>query len=214
MVTTISLSSIALAILAVLIAFLIGSIPTAYIVGRFRKGVDIRTIGSHNAGTMNVVYQVGFFWGLLVLFIDIVKGVLAVFIATQLHPSIVVHLIAGVFAVLGHAFPPYLKFRGGKGGATCIGVLVYLLPWAAPVYLGMFLLMLLITRYATLSYSVAFICFPFVAWLVYHEPALIIYSIVIPLLPGLMYIPRLVEMRNSAGSWKKVFFRKSYKERY
>ena len=209
-----SLSAIVFSILAVLIAFFIGSIPTAYIVGRFRKGVDIRTIGSHNAGTMNVVYNVGFFWGLLVLFIDIIKGVLAVFIAVQLSPSVVVHLIAGIFAVLGHAFPPYLKFRGGKGGATCIGVLVYLLPWATPIYLGIFLLMLLTTRYATLSYSVAFICFPFVAWLVYHDTTLIIYSIVIPLLPGLMYIPRLMEMHSSAGSWKKVFLRKSYKERY
>jgi glycerol-3-phosphate acyltransferase PlsY len=209
-----SLSTIAVSVLAVVIAFLIGSIPTAYIVGRLRKGVDIRTVGSRNAGTMNVVYQVGFFWGLLVLFVDIVKGVLAVFVAVQLHPSPVVHLIAGLFAVLGHAFPPYLKFRGGKGGATCIGVLIYLLPWAAPVYLGIFLLMLLVTRYATLSYSVAFICFPFIAWLVYHDTTLIIYSVVIPLVPGLMYIPRLIEMRTSAGSWKKVFLRKSYKERY
>jgi glycerol-3-phosphate acyltransferase PlsY len=209
-----SLSTIAVSVLAVIIAFLIGSSPTAYIVGRLRKGVDIRTVGSRNAGTMNVVYQVGFFWGLLVLFVDIVKGVLAVFVAVQLHSSPVVHLVAGLFAVLGHAFPPYLKFRGGKGGATCIGVLVYLLPWATPIYLGMFLLMLLITRYATLSYSIAFVCFPFVAWLVYHDTTLIIYSIVIPLVPGLMYIPRLTEMRTSAGSWKKVFLRKSYKERY
>ena len=209
-----SLSTVTFSVLAVIIAFLIGSIPTAYIVGRFRKGVDIRTIGSRNAGTMNVVYQVVFFWGLLVLFVDIVKGVLAVFVAVQLHPSIVVHFISGLSAVLGHAFPPYLKFQGGKGGATCIGVLIYLLPWAAPVYLGIFLLMLLVTRYATLSYSIAFICFPFIAWLVYHDATLIIYSIVIPLVPGLMYIPRLAEMRNSAGSWKKVFLRKSYKERY
>jgi glycerol-3-phosphate acyltransferase PlsY len=209
-----TLITVIISIVALILAYLIGSIPASYLVGRYRKGVDIRTIGSRNAGTMNVIYQVGFFWGLLVLFIDIAKGSLAVFVSVLLGTPLIVHLLAGIFVVLGHNFPFFLKFKGGKGGATCIGVLIYLLPWGAPFYLGLFLLMLFFTRYATLSYGIAFICFPFIAWLIYHDTILIIYSIILVLLPGLMYIPRLVEMRTSAGSWKKVFFRKSYKERY
>jgi glycerol-3-phosphate acyltransferase PlsY len=201
-------------VIAIILAYFVGSIPTSYLVGRFKKGVDIRTVGSRNAGTMNVIYQVGFFWGMLVLFVDIAKGALAVYISVVLGTSTIVHLLAGLVAVLGHTFPFFLKFRGGKGGATCIGVLIYLLPWAAPFYLWLFLLLLIITHYATLSYSIAFICFPLVAWLVYHDTTLIIYPVVILLVPGMMYIPRLIEMRTSAGSWKKVFFRKSYKERY
>jgi glycerol-3-phosphate acyltransferase PlsY len=209
-----TLITIILSIVALILAYLIGSIPASFLVARYKKGVDIRTVGSRNAGTMNVIYQIGFFWGLLVLFIDIAKGALAVFVSVLLGTPFVVHLFAGLFSVLGHNFPFFLKFKGGKGGATCIGVLIYLLPWAAPFYLGLFLLMLLFTRYATLSYSVAFICFPLIAWLIYHDTVLIIYSIIILLLPGVMYIPRLMEMHAAAGSWKKVFFRKSYKERY
>ena len=204
-----------LIIILVLVAgYIIGSFPTAFIVARFRKDIDIREVGSHNMGAMNVFYKIGFSEGLMVLFIDMGKGALAVAIAYLVGLPLLFQLLTGVAVILGHAFPVFLKFRGGKGGATCIGVLAFLIPWACPFYLGLFLLLLLITRFPTLSYGVAFITFPLVAWLVYHSTPLIIYSIAILVLPLLMYIPRLKEMySNAGGSWQRVFMRRSLKDR-
>jgi len=198
----------------VIIAYILGSIPTAYLMGRIRKGVDIRTIGSRNMGTMNVMYQVGFWEGMLVLAIDIGKGALAVYISQLLTGnSMVLSLICGVVVVLGHAFPVFLKFRGGKGGATCIGVLARLLPLATLIYLGVFLLLFALTKFATLSYAIAFIIFPLVAWLYYHDTVLIVYSIAILVIPGLLYIPRIKEMYSKGGSWRRVLLRKNIKDR-
>jgi glycerol-3-phosphate acyltransferase PlsY len=202
-------------------AYLIGSFPSAYIIGRLRKGVDIRKVGSHNMGAMNVFYRVGFWYGMLVLALDIGKGAAAVALArfivvfTGVTPfvQLLVQLLAGAVVVLGHAFPIFLKFKGGKGGATCIGVLVYLMPWGAPIYLALFLLVLLITRFPTLSYAIAFLCFPFIGWLINHQGALVIYSLAILIIPGVKYIPRIVEMRQKSGGWKHLFLRRNLKDR-
>lgn len=125
----------------------------------------------------------------------------------------IVELFAGVAAVIGHSFPVWLKFRGGRGGATIIGILIFLMPWGIPFYLAIFGLALLVTRFPTFSYSVAFLCFPFVAWLIYHSGALVVFSIGISLLPGIKYIPRVKEMRSSGGSWRHVFLRRNFKDR-
>ena len=199
--------------IAIIFAYLLGSVPSAYIAGRLRKGIDIRDVGSRNVGAMNVFYKVGFVTGLVVLAADIGKGAAAVAFAHWLGVPMIAELFAGVAVIIGHGFPVFLKLRGGRGGATCIGVLIYLMPWGIPIYLAIFGLGLLITRYATLSYSVAFICFPFVAWLIYHSGALIIFSIAILLIPGIKYIPRIKEMRAKGGSWRRVAMRKDLKDR-
>jgi glycerol-3-phosphate acyltransferase PlsY len=155
--------------LALICAYLLGSIPSAYMMARLRKGMDIRGVGSKNVGAMNVFYKVGFVEGLLVLAVDVGKGAAAVALARWLGVPVLVEFFAGVAAVIGHSFPIWLKFRGGRGGATVIGILIFLMPWGIPFYLGIFGLSLLITRYPTLSYSVAFVCFPFIAWLIYHS---------------------------------------------
>jgi glycerol-3-phosphate acyltransferase PlsY len=205
--------NIAFIALAIICAYLIGSFPSAYIAGRVRKGIDIRQVGSRNMGAMNVFYKVGFVAGILVLAVDIGKGAAAVALARWLGVHETVQLLAGVAAVMGHSFPIFLKFRGGRGGATCIGILVYLMPWSIPIYLGIFGLTLLLTRYPTLSYSVAFLCFPFIAWLAYHQWELVVFSIGILLLPGVKYIPRIKEMRATGGSWRHVALRKNLKDR-
>jgi glycerol-3-phosphate acyltransferase PlsY len=194
-------------------AYLIGSFPSAYLAGRFRRGIDIREVGSRNVGAMNVFYKVGFVTGLLVLAVDIGKGAAAVALARWLGVPMIAELFAGVAAVIGHGFPVWLKFRGGRGGATTIGILIFLMPWGIPFYLAIFGLSLLITRYPTLSYSVAFLCFPFVAWLIYHSGALVVFSLGILLLPVIKYIPRVKEMRSSGGSWRHVFLRRNFKDR-
>jgi len=203
--------SIAIALIG---AYLIGSLPSAYIAGRLKKGIDIRQVGSRNMGAMNVFYQVGFAAGLLVLAVDIGKGAAAVALARWLGVPMVAELFSGVAAVIGHSFPIWLNFRGGRGGATSIGILSFLMPWGIPFYLAIFGLMLLLTRYPTLSYSVAFLSFPFVAWLGYHSGVLVAYSAGLLLLPALQYIPRIKEMRAKAGSWRHVILRRNLKDRF
>jgi len=199
--------------LAIIGAYIIGSFPSAYIAGRLRGGVDIRQTGSRNMGAMNVFYKLGFVEGFLVLAVDIGKGAAAIALARFLGVPEVFQLLAGVVVVLGHSFPIFLKFRGGKGGATCIGVLIFLMPWGIPFYAAIFGLTLLITRFPTLSYSVAFLCFPFVAWFSYHRWEFIVFSLGLMLFPFLRYIPRIKEMRAKGGSWRHVVHRKGIRDR-
>ncbi len=210
--------------LAIIGAYLIGSLPTAYLVSRLRRGIDIRDVGTRNMGAMNVFYTVGVAYGILVLVVDIAKGVAAVLLARWLgvlsgvEPVVagvpVIELVAGGVAVIGHGLPVFLRFRGGKGGATCIGVLGLLMPWALPFGIGIFVIALLITRYPTLSYSLALACTPFVAWLRYESGALVIFSAVLLLIPATRYVPRVKEMRTKAGNWRHVFQRKGLQDRF
>ena len=208
------MSEIILTIIGLICAYIIGSFPSAYIVARLRKGVDIRQVGSRNMGAMNVFYSVGFWEGMLVLAIDIGKGALAVAVSHWLGAPLVGQFLAGVAAVLGHSLSLFLKFRGGRGGASVIGVMAYLMPWGIPIYLAIFGLLLLITRFPTLSYSVAFFCFPFIGWLIYHSAELVVFSVVILLIPGLKYIPRIREMRSKSGGWGHFFMRRGLKDRF
>ena len=199
---------------ALIDAYFLGSIPSAYIISRLRKGIDIRQVGSRNMGAMNVFYNVSFLSGLLVLLMDIGKGAAAVALARYLLVPFPTELIAGVMAVLGHSFPVWLKFRGGKGGAPLIGVLIFLMPWGLAVAFPIFALLTLATRFPTLSYSLALISFPFVAWLIYHDGNYVLYSSLMLLIPFIRYIPRIKEMRTRGGSWKHVALRRNLKDRF
>jgi glycerol-3-phosphate acyltransferase PlsY len=199
--------------LALIAAYVIGSVPSAYIIGRLRKGADIRDLGSRNMGAMNVFYSVGFWWGVLVLALDIGKGAAAVAVADAMGVPELAVFAAGVISVLGHSFPVFLGFRGGKGGATCIGVLFYLMPQAIPIAVGVFALILLLTRYPTVSYSVGLLTFPFAGRLMYERWELTLFSVVLLLVPFIRYLPRLREMRSRAGNWGHVFKRRGLGDR-
>ena len=201
-------------VIAIISAYLLGSIPVAYVVTRLRKNVDIRQVGTRNMGAMNVIYSVGILYGLLVLLIDIGKGALAVFLARSLGTPLEIQLAAGAVAVIGHIFPVFLRFRGGKGGATCVGVLIYLIPWSLPIGAAIFTVAMLITRFPTFSYSLALLCAPFVAWLRYQSGTLTVFSIIMLSILMLRYLPRLKEMRSTGGSWRRVFLRKGLKDRF
>lgn len=199
--------------LSLLAGYLIGSLPFAYLITRWRQGTDIRQVGSRNMGAMNVLYSVGPLFGLLTLILDFAKGIMAIFLARWLADSQTIELLAGTAAIAGHIFPVFLRFRGGKGGATCIGVFFALMPWGVPVFYGIFALMVALTRFLTLGYSIALLCFPFTAWLIYHSVDYIIFSTVIIISLGLRYIPRMIQIRAAAGSWGRVFFRRNLKDR-
>lgn len=179
---------------AVILSYLIGSIPSAYLVGRIAKGVDIRKIGSGNMGAMNVFYTVGFWPGLAVGIADVGKGALAVYLGTLLLqlsnaqplPVTIVQLVCGLSAMAGHSYPVYFKFkRGGRGVATASGILAFLIPMGLPCFLVLFLLLLAITRYPTLCYAVAFVAFPVIAWVQWATP---IDTWLLTSLPGLAWM--------------------------
>jgi glycerol-3-phosphate acyltransferase PlsY len=201
--------------IAIICGYLIGSIPSAYIAGRLRKGIDIRTVGSKNMGAMNVYYEVGLIPAVFVLLADVSKGIAAILIARYLlDVPLLFELLTGFAAVIGHTFPIFLKFRGGKGGATTFAILLFLMPKAIPFWFVTCLVALLTTHNFTFCYSIAFICFPLVAWLVYHSSPLVYFSIGLPIFVGINYIPRFKEMHTKTeGSWRKVINRGSLKER-
>jgi glycerol-3-phosphate acyltransferase PlsY len=196
-------------------AYLIGSIPTAYIIGKFRKGTDIRNIGSKNMGAMNVIYNVGFGWGALVMAIDIGKGVLVMAVAKLLDIPELAYYAAGIVVILGHNFPVFLKFRGGKGGATAVGVLSFLMfPFGFLVGLAVFWILMAITRFPTLSYGIGLIAFPIVGWLHYHNGNWVVFSAIVVAIPFIRYVPRLKEIYNKAGNLGHAIKRKNLKDRF
>ncbi len=202
------------AIIAIVCGYLLGSLPFAYLVARWAKGVDIRKVGTRNMGAMNTIYQAGFRWGLLVLLLDMGKGALAILVARWLGEPVNIQLVAAGVSVIGHMFPVFLKFRGGKGGATAVGILALLLPRAIPLAFGIFILALLLTRYPTFSYGLALLCAPFVAWLGYASGKLTLFSVIILMMVLIRYMPRILEMRSTGGNWKRVFIRKGLKDRF
>lgn len=195
-------------------AYLIGSFPAPYIVARLRKGIDIREVGTRNMGAANVFYQVGMVEGVFVLLLDVGKGAAAVYLAQWLGAPLYIELLAAAVVVLGHVCPVFLKFRGGKGGAACIGAFAMLLPQGVPIYLGVFFVALLISRFPTFSYSMALISVPVVAAVMYHSAVLVIFTVGMILVLSIRYVPRIREMYAAAGGWRRLILRGSIKERF
>jgi glycerol-3-phosphate acyltransferase PlsY len=133
-------------ILSIISGYLLGSIPTAYIVARLRKGIDIRNVGSGNMGGANVMREIGTHEGIFVGLIDIAKGAVAILIAQALNISELWVFGAGFAALVGHNFPVFAGFRGGKGSATVIGIFLVLAPKAMLVMLVVVVIPFFTTR--------------------------------------------------------------------
>ncbi|MFP3897727.1 MAG: glycerol-3-phosphate acyltransferase [Dehalococcoidia bacterium] len=213
-------------IIGVIGGYLLGSVPSAYLAGRLRKGIDIREVGSRNMGAVNIYYEIGRADAVLVSLADLGKGVAGILLVRWLSGvglitsfDLLRDGLTGVAAVAGHIFPVFLRFRGGKGGATTIAVLLFLMPLAFPILLVVFAIAVLVTRNVTFSYSLLLVAFPFIAGFIYvdryGEPlSLVFYSIGLGVFLGLQYIPRLKEMHSKAGGdWRRVIKRRSFRER-
>ena len=148
--------------LAIVLAYLLGSIPSGYLAGRLR-GIDIREVGSKNVGATNVFRSLGKGIGLLVMAADIAKGIAAVALAIGLTDD-PWPLLAGGAAILGHVFPAWLGFRGGKGVAVTAGVTIGLMPLAAAVMIPVWILIVAVTRYVSVASIAAAIGLTPVAW--------------------------------------------------
>ena len=171
-------------ILTVLIAYLLGSVPTGFLVAKAR-GVDIRTVGSGNIGATNVFRILGKPAGLFVLLADAIKGWLAVFVVARLVSGWLYpdagslarewfSLCAGIAAILGHNYTCWLYFKGGKGIATSAGVLVALVPVPLLIILGVWIIVFALSRYVSLASISAAFALPFAAWVVGESSTIIL----------------------------------------
>lgn len=162
----------------IILAYFIGSIPTAVWVSKAFFGIDIREHGSGNAGATNTFRILGAKAGTAVMLVDMMKGFLAVklslFSAYDWNSEQITNLqvFLGLAAVVGHIFPIWADFRGGKGIATLFGMILSIQPLVAVSLIGVFLLMLFLTRYVSLSSISASIAFPLLIFFIFQEPEL------------------------------------------
>lgn len=202
--------------LCLILAYFVGSTPTAYLIGKWVKKIDIRQHGSGNVGASNVFRVVGKKWGFLVLGIDVVKGFLSSALIAKWgysqNPILnlpVYCLLVGMAAVAGHIWTLFLNFHGGKGVATSLGVGLGLLPKAALLALGVWVVVLIPYGYIALSSMVAALSFPLWIYLLYRtvDGFTVIFGISLILAVVIIYMHRSNIQRLRAGTenrvWKK-----------
>jgi len=137
-------------ITAVTLAYLVGSVPFAFLLSR-RRGIDLREVGSGNVGATNVLRTSGVRTAMIAMGLDVIKGALAVVMAQRLTGGLGAPMAAGLASVLGHIYPVWLRFRGGKGVATAAGVFVVLTPMALGIASATFVLVVWMTRYISVG---------------------------------------------------------------
>jgi glycerol-3-phosphate acyltransferase PlsY len=171
--------------LIIIISYLFGSLPTAYLVGRFLKEKDVRQIGDENAGAANAYRELGPAAGVLVGVIDAAKGAAVVLIAQAASMPQAVVLFAGTAAVIGHNWPVFLGFRGGRGVSTTIGILFVLLTLPMLILTLPTILILVWKRNVTPSMAFLFIMLPLADWWLKVPGILVVYGIALPALVGI-----------------------------
>jgi glycerol-3-phosphate acyltransferase PlsY len=202
-------------IITVTAAYLLGSIPTAVWAGKAFHGIDVRDHGSGNAGATNVIRVLGWKTGVPVLLVDMVKGSLAALLPVFFHLAPLgsafltnIQIMTGLAAIIGHMFPLFAEFRGGKGVATASGVILAIHPAVSFVCLGIFTLVFIITGIVSVSSMTAGIAFPILLLTLFETPSLIfkIFSVFIAV--ALLYSHRKNIKRLLHGEEKKLFKKK------
>ncbi len=181
--------------LIVILGYVVGSIPTAYIAGRLLKGKDIRQLGDGNMGARNAYHELGHKTGISIFFIDATKGVLPVLIAQVVSIPQLAILSVGIAAVIGHNWPVFLRFKGGRGESTAIGVLTTLITQPMLILAAPALAVLAIKKNVTLASAFLFVPLPLICWLMGFPAALVSYSIGLPCLVGFTHFLRTRHLR-------------------
>jgi glycerol-3-phosphate acyltransferase PlsY len=213
-------------ILSIVAAYLLGSISNAVWIGKAFFKIDVREHGSKNAGATNVLRVLGWKAGAPVFLLDIAKGVGAVCLIyftplEKIHTDDFIsntfvgfQIALGIAAIVGHIFPVFASFKGGKGVATIAGVILAILPAAMLVAFGVFALCLLVTRYVSLSSLMAALCLPFTVivvfdcWMGLYEPlTLEIFSLLVPIVIFITHRRNIKRLRN--GTEQKIVIRKN-----
>jgi acyl phosphate:glycerol-3-phosphate acyltransferase len=193
-------------------AYLLGSIPSAVWFGNFLYGIDVREQGSKNAGATNTVRVLGWKAGLPVLIVDILKGFAAVNLVwfstyvSDTEAFVTLQLVLGAFAVLGHIFPVFASFKGGKGVASMFGMVLAIATFPTLITMGVFLIILFTTKYVSLSSIISGSIFPFLIMFVFKTTlqSLIIFSLLVTIILLLTHqknIERLIRKEESKASF-------------
>ncbi len=194
----------------IIIAYLLGSIPWAYIITRLATGQDIRRLGSGNVGANNVYRHVGLKAAIPVAIFDVGKGAAAVAVAHWLlgvpfyEPHLLV-LLAGIAVVAGHTWSVYLKFTGGNGLSATIGALAIILPWELLIVIALLLVLKVITRNLVLSVNISLLSVPISAWFLEKELLYVGFCIVLIIMLVLNFIPQIKADLSKAGSRRNLF---------
>lgn len=167
MTITITIPVILALVIGLVVAYLLGSIPSTVWIGKSFYGIDVREKGSKNAGATNTIRVLGLLPGIFVLCIDAFKGWLAIYLSRYFGMEIVnsdymilYQLLIGIFCVIGHALPIFANFKGGKGVATMLGIVIGLFVKIIPLVLAVFIVVFIITHYVSLSSMSAAVSFP------------------------------------------------------
>ena len=193
-------------VIAVIIGYILGSTPTAYLAARLAVGKDIRQMGGGNIGGLNTFREVGLWPAVVVGVVDVGKGAASVAVAygvlrlTDLAQPWV--LAAGLGAVIGHNWMVWLKFSGGKGMGAAIGSLFVLMPLygyspGILIFLGIVLVPFIITRNLALAMGIGLLSLPFIAWLGMHSGIFVLWSLVLGVVIGLKFLP------TARAAWNK-----------
>ncbi|MCX6267196.1 MAG: glycerol-3-phosphate 1-O-acyltransferase PlsY [Bacteroidetes bacterium] len=207
-------------VLEILLAYLLGSVPSAVWIGKLVYGIDVRQHGSGNAGATNVIRVLGYKAGIPVMLLDVFKGWLAVQMAVWIpvpglgaETMIYIRIGMALAAVLGHVFPVYAGFKGGKGVGTIAGAGISLFPLAILLVLVVFILVLVATHYVSLSSILASLAFPLVVFFIIgiRHPGLIGLSLLVSVFIPVTHRKNIRRLIN--GEERKFDFRRK-KERH
>lgn len=200
-------------------AYLLGSIPTAVWIGKYFYKIDVREYGSGNAGATNTFRVLGKKAGIPVLLIDVLKGFAAVCLAYLSHYTrnsnqlINLQLVLGIASLVGHIFPIFASFRGGKGIATLLGIILAVHPYAALVSMSIFIIVLLVSSYVSLGSMIAAVCFPVIVIGVFKTtaPSLIIFSILIAIMVLITHQKNIERLLRKEESKARLMKKKTQK---
>lgn len=196
--------------LTLVIAYLLGSIPFAYIIGRI-NGTDIRNIGDRNVGAFNVFRHLGFGPGFATVILDMAKGAGTIFLARLLDVPEIIIFFAGLLVVIGHIWPVFLKFKGGRGEATIIGILFALVPWQIAITFIAALIVLFTTYNSIWVGMTLFIPLPFIclaSYFIFQQPSVgtIIYTVLLPCVSGITHLITTKRLSAEAKKESETFW--------
>jgi glycerol-3-phosphate acyltransferase PlsY len=212
--------SVALLIISIVAAYLLGSIPSSVWYGIGYFGIDVRKQGSGNAGATNTFRVLGKRAGTVVMLIDVLKGWTATCLASMLFymneigetELLVYKILFGIIAIIGHIFPVFVNFKGGKGIATLLGMVLAIHPELASVCITIFILTLIASQYVSLSSILATLAFPVLSWtgaFGHPEPLLIVFGFVMFVLVVFTHQKNIVRLLNGNENRVNIFGRKS-----